>query len=212
MGAVTLSAPYGAGGSIVGPGVAERLGLPFLDRAIPVEVARRLAVSVDHALAHDECLPRGVGRLIALAARLPTLTGANPLLGPEAFGAEASFKEHTEAVIRQLADTTGGVILGRGGAVVLAGRADVLHVRLDGPVEARIRQAMRLEGLDEKAAREQRRQTDRAREAAFRCFYGRAPGDPSLYYLIVDSTALPLDACVELIVRAALARFAAAKG
>jgi hypothetical protein len=36
---VTLSASFGAGGSVIGPRVAEELGLPFLDRAIPVAVA-----------------------------------------------------------------------------------------------------------------------------------------------------------------------------
>ena len=32
---VTLAALYGAGGSVVGTRVAERLGVAFLDRAIP---------------------------------------------------------------------------------------------------------------------------------------------------------------------------------
>src|SRR4051794_18104952 len=31
---VTVSASYGAGGSVVGPGVAERLGVPFYDRLL----------------------------------------------------------------------------------------------------------------------------------------------------------------------------------
>jgi hypothetical protein len=208
MGVVTLSAPYGAGGSIIGPEVARRLDLPFLDRAIPVEVARRLAVPLEEALAHDERLRGWLGRLIALTARLPTLTGPTPAPPPEAFDLEASFKAQTESVIRHLAETTGGVILGRGAVVVLAGHPGALHVRLDGPVEGRIRQAMRLEGVDEKTARERRRQTDIAREAAFRHFYGRSPADAALYHLILDSTALPLDACVDLIVRAAQARAA----
>jgi shikimate kinase len=51
---VTLSAPFGAGGSVIGPAVAERLGIPFVDRAIPAAVAHDLAVSVDQALAHDQ--------------------------------------------------------------------------------------------------------------------------------------------------------------
>jgi shikimate kinase len=39
MHVVTLSAGYGAGGSVIGPAVAERLGVPFLDRALPAGVA-----------------------------------------------------------------------------------------------------------------------------------------------------------------------------
>ena len=38
---ITLAALFGAGGSVVGPRVAERLGVPFLDRQIPDAVAKR---------------------------------------------------------------------------------------------------------------------------------------------------------------------------
>ena len=46
MGVVTVSAAYGAGGAEVAPAVAERLGLAFVDRAIPAQVAGRLGVPV----------------------------------------------------------------------------------------------------------------------------------------------------------------------
>ncbi|HEY4830866.1 MAG TPA: cytidylate kinase family protein, partial [Solirubrobacteraceae bacterium] len=51
---VTISASYGAGGSWVGPQVAERLACQFIDRAIPVQVAERLDVPIEHAEVHDE--------------------------------------------------------------------------------------------------------------------------------------------------------------
>ena len=35
MGIVTVSAAYGAAGAEIAPAVAEQLGLPFHDRAIP---------------------------------------------------------------------------------------------------------------------------------------------------------------------------------
>jgi hypothetical protein len=54
MSLVALSAAYGAGGSRVGPALAERLGVPFVDRAIPVGVAAELAVPLDVAAAHDD--------------------------------------------------------------------------------------------------------------------------------------------------------------
>jgi len=41
---IALSASYGAGGNAIGPALAERLGVPFLDRAIPIRVAARLRV------------------------------------------------------------------------------------------------------------------------------------------------------------------------
>jgi hypothetical protein len=35
MSTVTIAATHGYGGSVIGPAVAERLGLPFVERAIP---------------------------------------------------------------------------------------------------------------------------------------------------------------------------------
>ena len=51
---VTLAALYGAGGSVVGPRVAERLGVPFLDRDIPEAVAQRSGLSSDAVAVADE--------------------------------------------------------------------------------------------------------------------------------------------------------------
>jgi hypothetical protein len=51
---VTLSSSYAAGGSQLGPRLAERLRVPFLDRAITSEVAERLAVDLQEAQAHQD--------------------------------------------------------------------------------------------------------------------------------------------------------------
>ena len=44
---VTLASLYGAGGSVIGPRVAERVGVPLLDRAIPEAVARQTGLLED---------------------------------------------------------------------------------------------------------------------------------------------------------------------
>ena len=53
MGVVTVSAAYGAAGAEVSRAVAQRLGLPFHDRAIAAQVAVRLGVPVSEAEAND---------------------------------------------------------------------------------------------------------------------------------------------------------------
>ena len=42
MGTVTIAATYGCGGSIIGPAVAKKLALPFVDRAIPPALAAKI--------------------------------------------------------------------------------------------------------------------------------------------------------------------------
>ena len=63
-------------------------------------------------------------------------------------------------------------------------------MRLDGPPERRVAQAMELEGLSRDDAERLRRDGDRAREAYVRHFYGCDARDPALYHLVIDSTAL----------------------
>jgi len=98
------------------------------------------------------------------------------------------------------------VLLGRAAALVLGDIPNALHVRLDGAPERRVKQACRLENLDPDAARRRLRETDRARNAYVHHLYGADAADSRLYHLILDSTALDLRACADLIVRAAYAR------
>jgi len=204
MTVVTLSAPYGAGGSQVGPELARRLEVPFVDRAIPIGCAERLAVPLREALARDE----NVGATLTGMARWLGHVGVAFGAPPSGIAAEASGEDQrraTEEVIREHAAGTGAVILGRAAAIVLASTG-ALHVRLTGPRDERVEQGMALEGVDRDTAERHLEETDRARDAYVRHFYGAEAEDPRLYHLVVDSTALALDACVELIALAARAR------
>jgi Cytidylate kinase-like family len=215
---VTLSASYGTGGSLIGPKVAERLGLPFLDRAIPVAVAEALAVPMADAMAHDERRTSGLGRALASLARAAaapdTVFGSAPTAARASVGdqPEQAFRWHTEQVIHHVAATTGGVILGRAAAIILRDAPQALHVRLDGPEEARVQRAASQEGVDEAAARKLLATTDRAREAYVRHFYKADSRDAGLYHLVLDATAFDVDTCTELVVLAARARNCTAPG
>jgi cytidylate kinase len=96
--------------------------------------------------------------------------------------------------------------LGRAAALVLAEYPGALHVRLDGPKERRIAQAARFGRLEEAEARRRQHDADRARASYVKHLYHADPADPRHYHLVLDSTALGFDACVELIVFAAGAR------
>jgi cytidylate kinase len=204
MTVVTLSASYGAGGSQVGPRLADRLGVAFIDRVIPTTVAERLAVPLDDALAHDDAVRSVLERMLMRFA--PAAQAFSGAAAPPDLVDDRSFLRATEDVIRERCAAGSGIILGRAAAVVLRDKPGALHVRLDGPTERRLAQAMELEGVDCATAERHMRETDRAREAYVQQFYGLDARDAALYHLVVDSTALALDACVKLIALAAAAR------
>jgi len=199
---VTISASYGAGGSRIGPWVAERLDVPFVDRAVPVAVARELRVSVEEALAMEQDAP---SRLWSLFAGLAPLASgmAAPGVG---VASERQLIEQTGVQIRRMAGAGGCVVLGRAAAVVLADHVDALHVRLDGAREGRIRAAMRQHGIDQTAAAAAQKTNDRIREAYVKHNYGVDPSDPSLYHLMVDTVRLGWGATADLVVDTARRR------
>ena len=199
---VTISASYGAGGAYVGPRLAERLDVPFVDRAIPNEVARRLAVPLAEAVRHDEKAGSVFERFIRVLAPAGLAFGARPYLEHEIVDA-AAYRDATEQVIREQAAREGGVFLGRAAALVLRGSPSALHVRLYGPAERRIERAAALEGITREEAERRLADNDRAREAYVHHFYGADPNDVRHYHLAIDTTAIDLDRCVELIALAA---------
>jgi hypothetical protein len=199
---VALSASYGAGGSVIGPALAERLDVPFIDRAIPLAVADRLRVPYDDAAAHDEQVSTGWLQRV-LSGFVGADTGAPAPLPPETFSSE-DFRRATEEVLLQQAATGSGVILGRGSVVVLREDPRALRVRLDGPAARRVSQAMRLDrSLDREAAERALRQFDRTHAGYLQQLYGVDIRSSTLYHVVLDSTCIELDACVEIIARAA---------
>lgn len=204
MGIVTVSAAYGAAGAEISRAVADRLGLPFHDRAIPAQVAGRLGVTVAEAEANDETVVRGLWRLVASLGAMPDPVGG--VLPTATLPDARAYRQQTERVLAEIADGAGGVVLGRAGALVLADRPDALHLRLDGPVERRLELAAARSGRPREEVRREMEANDRAREAYVRHFYRCDPAEAAHYHLVVDSTAFSIDTVVELVVTAARSR------
>ncbi|HEY1969774.1 MAG TPA: cytidylate kinase-like family protein [Pseudonocardia sp.] len=202
---VTLSASFGAGGAIIGPAVAERLGVPFLDRAVPAQVARDLGVSLDHVTPRDEQVKGWLHRLLGSVAPMASdcLIGYESHAPRMALLSDTEFLRCTERAICTTIKGGGGVILGRAGALVLRDHPHALHVRLDGDVQRRVQQTMRELSVTEAQARDLVERNDNARTAYVRRFYRADASDPKLYHLLLDSTRVPLATCVDLIAAAA---------
>jgi hypothetical protein len=199
---VALSASYGAGGSSVGPALAERLGVPFVDRAIPFAVSARLAVDVEYAERHDEQIGESLLERL-LRGFIGQDVGAPVPIAPEGLTLEEDFRRATEEVLLAQAATSEGVILGRGATIVLRDRPGVLRARLDGPADRRAAQAARLGGIGPEEAERALAQLDGAHAEYSRRFYDVDIRDPSLYHVVLDSTAIDLDTCAVLLAAAA---------
>ena len=204
---ITVSASYGAGGSVVAPALARRLGLPFLQRVTTSEGHIAEPGPCDEQLSEEEVKATPVHRLLAhFTQAMPAGPTQSP---PSTHHQDEQLRvprrgRHPPATGRR----GGGVILGRAAAVVL-GKDRGFHVRLDGPGRAPHRPGRRGRGHQprNRPGRACARPTRPAPPTSAVCT-ACDPTDPSLYHLVIDSTAVPLDTVVELILVAARAHSA----
>ena len=196
---VTVAAEHGAGGDLVAPRVADALGVPFLDRALPASLA---AAASDESEVQQKAL---VGRL----ARASTMFAGEPVEGIDRD--EARIRAELTTFLAR-ASTEGGVVLGRGGVVVLADSPAALHVLLSGCRDGRVQRVAEREGISRAEAERRVRELDRARREYSRRVFGVDTDDRTLYHLIVDTVALGIDAGVELVLAATRVRIKQAAG
>ena len=193
---VTVAASYGAGGSRVAPQLALRLGVPFLGR--PSDHA---ASAGEEAEAANEGL--GAGRLLSRCASVAVAWGTPPGLTTDELLPDEPRRRELEREVHAFAKPGRGVILGHGAAVLLRSDPRALHVLLDGPAHARATQAMAIEGIDRETAERRLTHTDRFRRAYLEDLYGVDLTAPGVFHLTLDSTAITLADCVEIIAHAA---------
>jgi MFS family permease len=194
---ITISSPLGAGGDQVAQRLAGQLGLPFVDRAIPAAVAEQLSVPVASVAARDERREQGALRLLVSAANTEPLFGLE--VAAADFDDEDRFRLATEAALWKLAATTGGVILGRAGAVILAWHPRAIHVRIVASRATRCRRVHEYGGLSEAESLRLIDRTDHARAAYAHHLYGADLNDPDLYDLVVATDKLGIEEAAQVV-------------
>ncbi|WP_134322432.1 AAA family ATPase [Cumulibacter soli] len=207
MTVITVSTAFGVRGSHIGSLLAQRLSIPFVDRAVPRTVSRELGIPMDDVLAQDNRAATGLWRLISAMAVVPDISGTEVLAQGSAVD-ERKFIETTERVMRSIAAESGGVFVGRAGAVVLRDFPEALHVRLTGARERRIEAFAASKKLSVREAAETVDANDKARLAYGKTFYRTNLADAALYDLVIDQTRLTETATVEILQAALSGRVA----
>jgi len=178
MAIVTFSRQSGSLGTQTARALAEALGFAFLDKD---SLERRL---VEHGVT---------------AASLEKYDEKRPGFW-EIFSSDKNRYLHfLKTVIYEFAREGRGVLLGRGGQVLLAGVPGVLHVRIVAPVEVRRRRLQESLSCDERQAEQILRHDDTDRAGFHRFFFNVNWDDPQLYDLILNTKNLSTETAVALL-------------
>lgn len=189
---VTLFESFGSGAGEVGRELATRLGVPFYDQyysSAQLEAAEAAAGKQEGFLGHIFKLLGSGGPTVDALTLLPR------------FGDDDDVIQRNTASLWTLA-ANGAVILGRNATVVLAGRANSFHVKLNGPEEVRIARAMKLDAITEQQARARLEREDTGRAEMALRLYGWDPRATSGYDMVLNTGSFTQDDCVRLILEA----------
>jgi cytidylate kinase len=198
---VTISRQLASGGAYVGQRLAARLGFRYLDREILKQAAAALGFDDEQPLEAMEERASGFWRRLSrsVAIGAPDAPFVPP---PPPSVDEAAVVEIETRIIREVAAQEPAVIVGRGAAHLLADRERVIRVFIHAPKEQRVMEAARVYSLDSAEARDMVTRSDRNRARFVQSLVGRSWTDACLYDLTFDTSVIPHDTVVDLLVMA----------
>lgn len=187
MTVITISREFGSGGDMLAERVAATLGYHLVDKAFISAVLCQYGLT-EFELEYEKA---------------PGFW--------ESFDLEKTDRRELmvrmlNQVVRAVARHGNVVILGRSGYAILPGLADVLHVRLQAPVEYRISKVMAERKIDLSEATALVREKDRIRTAFVESFYRASWQAPHAFDIVINTAVVPLDLATAWVVESAKLR------
>ena len=189
---ITISREFGSGGRTIGRMIAEKLNIPFYDKELVDHIALESGFAPKFVEEHGEHSPGS--SLFSYAFAPQGVPGIMNGLST------ADFLWNVQCnVILQLAEKGPCVIVGRNADYILKDRDDVLHTYIHADKPFRADRIVRLYGESEKSPEARLNDKDSRRAVNYKHFTGRDWGRCENYHLALDSGALGIDTCVDLI-------------
>ena len=189
---ITISREFGSGGRTIGRMVAEKLGIPFYDKELADQIALESGFAPKYVEEHGEHSP---GRSFFSYAFAPQ--GVPGVMNGLS---SADFLWNIQCnVILQLAEKGPCVIVGRNADYILKDRKDVLHAYIHADMPFRADRIVRLYGESEKSPEARLQEKDKRRRVNYQHYTGRTWGVAQNYDICLDTSALGVDACVDIL-------------
>jgi cytidylate kinase len=218
MPVITISNQIGAGGPEVGKDLAKRLGIDYLDKEIIHRVALQVNVPDEEVeefeAEHHSKFKSFFSTIFDLDAlkkkakvreeeleesryddrdKIPYHYHVNGWIDSDIY------KQMIMKIISSLGQRRGVVIVGRGGQCVLRDNPRTLHVRFVADLEDRVAWTAKRRELSEKEARDFVHKVDTRSQDYLRFYFDCDPDQPTLYHLVLNTSRIGLDRCVEIV-------------
>ena len=194
---ITINREAGSGGRTVGSKVAEKLGVPFYDKALIQSLMEKYNLSVEEIESlkgrkHDWWSE--FKRVVGLEH---TITGSI-IDEPDMYNASDIFRGEIE-ILKGIAESESCVIAGRSGFFVFQEHPNHLNILITAPYEHRIQRLMTKQGITEEEAKEAIQKIDTSRENYIQKFTGTTRYDTRNYDLVINMNGKSEDVIADMI-------------
>ena len=190
---ICISREFGSGGREIGRKVAEALNIPFYDRSIIDKTAEATGLSAEFIEQEEQRFNSSM--LFNLSMGGHTVTASGIAFSNRVFEAESE-------VIRELAAKGSCVIVGRCADYVLRENPDLFSVFVCADLPFRVNRVVEWEQLPAERVQKLVKTNDKQRARHYHFYTDRTWGGKEYYDMILNSSSLGIDTCVNLITAA----------
>ena len=180
---ITISREFGSGGRFIGEQIAQQCGIEH--------VAKELGISEQIVANQGEYAPAGSIFSYAFVGR--DITGVS--LSDQIFNIQ-------QKLIKDIAQKEPCVIVGRCADYILSDRDDVLNVFIEANTPEKAARIKKLYHKSDDEVKKLLKDVDKKRSVNYRYFTDKEWGNRKNYDLVLNSSVLGYDKCIELIASA----------
>ena len=203
---ITINRELGSGGRTVGRKLAEKLNVPFYDKALINELKKKFNLDTEQI----EKLKSGksdwwrefINSALYLGQGMNELWYYQRMTGKEGYLVTSNdMFEQDREILTKVAEEESCIIAGRSGFSVFANHPNHLSVLIQAPLEHRIQRIMSKQELSREEAEKIIKKVDEMRENYVKKYSGTSRYDTRNYDLVINMEGKTEDEAVDLILQ-----------
>ena len=203
---ITINRELGSGGRTVGRKLAEKLNVPFYDKALINELKKKFNLDTEQI----EKLKSGksdwwrefINSALYLGQGMNELWYYQRMTGKEGFLVTSSdMFEQDKEILSKVAEEESCIVAGRSGFSVFANHPNHLSILIQAPLEHRIQRIMSKQELSREEAEKVIKKVDEMRENYVKKYSGTSRYDTRNYDLVINMEGKTEDEAVDLILQ-----------
>ena len=186
---ITIGRQFGSGGRTIGREVAEKLGIPCYDHELIEKLAEESGLSKEYIKNESEYASHSSWTAVAFSSVRSLGVPSN----------QDYLWAIQRKIILELGEKESCVIVGRCADSILEDTADLLKVFIHADFESRAKRIVQKYGETEEPTEKRLRDKDKRRALYYQFYTDREWGAVENYHVILDSSALGIQKCVDVI-------------